>query len=110
MREDAKAEDPVVIQWNAPEAYAEGRNPAGARRDATKTSGPHSRTIIMPDGWKLTLHVDDHNQLFNLREDPGDTTNLFGRSEQRPVVERLTAELRAWQSRAGDTLELPDPA
>ncbi|MCL4692797.1 MAG: sulfatase-like hydrolase/transferase [Candidatus Hydrogenedentes bacterium] len=104
------ADQPVFVEWNAPETMGEGRNPAGATRDATQTSGPHSRTIISPDGWKLTLNVGDSSQLFYLREDPGDTTNLIDRDEHRPVVQRLTAELRAWQDRTGDTLELPDLA
>ena len=109
MKGNGKAAEPVFVEWNAPEAMPDGRNPAGAQRDATKTAGPHSRTIIAPDGWKLTLNVGDSSQLFNLREDPGDSTNLFDRSESRPVIERLTADLRAWQSRVGDSLELPDP-
>lgn len=108
MKGDAKATEPVFVEWSAPQAMPEGRNPAGAQRDATKTAGPHSRTVIAPDGWKLTLNVGDSSQLFHLREDPGDTKNLFDESESRPVIERLTAELRAWQSRVGDTLELPE--
>lgn len=110
MKGDEKADEPVFIEWNAPEAMPEGRNPAGAQRDASQTAGPHSRTVIMPDGWKLTLNVGDSSQLFNLREDPGDTTNLFDRPEHQPIVDRLTGELRAWQQRVGDTLELPEPA
>ncbi len=109
MKGDAKPTDPVFVEWNAPQAMPEGRNPAGANRDATKVSGPHSRTVISPDGWKLTLNVGDSSQLFHLRDDPGDTTNLFDQSESRAVIERLTGELRGWQSRVGDTLELPEP-
>jgi arylsulfatase A-like enzyme len=108
MQGNAKTDDPVFVEWNAPQAMPDGRNPAGAQRDAANTAGPHSRTVIMPDGWKLTLNVDDSSQLFNLRDDPGDTTNLIDASESRPIIERLTTELRTWQSRVGDTLESPE--
>ncbi len=108
MKREAALSEPVFVQWNAPAALAEGRNPGGAERDPERTLGPSTRTVIAPDGWKLSLNVGDRSQLFNLARDPGETTNLFDQPENRPIIERLHAELQSWQHRVGDTLAIPE--
>jgi arylsulfatase A-like enzyme len=106
VAEQKPADEPVYVVWNAPEELAEGPNPAGARRDPSKRLGPSSRTVITPDGWKLSLHDQDRHQLYNLEKDPGETANLYGRDETRPQVERLAGLIHAWQERVGDTLKV----
>lgn len=110
MKGDAPASDPVFVQWTAPAAMPEGPNPGGAQRDLAGALGPSVRTVIAPDGWKLSLSVGDRSQLFNLAADPGETTNLFDHPDSKPVIDRLSAELRNWQKRVGDELVLPEPA
>jgi len=107
MKGEAAASEPVFVEWNAPQAMEKGRNPGGARRDASRLEGPSTRAVIAPDGWKLCLNDRDRSQLFNLEKDPGETVNLYGRSEQRSVIERLAALIRAWQQRVDDRVGLP---
>ncbi|MBP8128822.1 MAG: sulfatase-like hydrolase/transferase [Candidatus Hydrogenedentes bacterium] len=107
VRGEASLTDPVFVQWNAPEAMAGGRNPGGAIRDASKRQGPSTRAVITQDGWKLCLSDRDRHQVFQLAADPGETTNVFGKSEHRERVERLAQSVRDWQRLVGDPLALP---
>ena len=49
----------------------------------------HIRTIIAPDSWKLCLSDTDKSQLFNLQEDPYETTNLFESGKYQDTVNTL---------------------
>jgi arylsulfatase A-like enzyme len=91
MQGGKAAEDHVFIEWNA-ETDSELDIPV--------------RTVISPDGWKLSLFKGDKSQLFNLTEDPDETKNLFDSGRHRDVIERLTAKIRQWQKKTKDTLEL----
>lgn len=108
MEGKAPAAAPVFVEWNAPAAMGNGRNPAGARRDTAHTEGPSTRAVITPDGWKLCLNDRDRNQLFNVTKDPGETINLCDRPEHRLVIERLAALIRTWQQKVSDPLRLPE--
>lgn len=110
MKGEAPVSEPVFVEWNAPHAMEKGRNPAGARRDASRAEGPSTRAVITPDGWKLCLFDRDRNQLFNLGNDPGETTNLFGQPEHRHVLDHLAGLIREWQRRIKDPVRLTEPA
>ena len=60
------------------------------------------RTVLTQDGWKLTLSAHDRHQLFQLRADPYEQTNLYYDPDHQETVSRLTARLRQWQDRVGD--------
>jgi arylsulfatase A-like enzyme len=107
MKGEAQLTDPVFVQWNAPKPLQEGRNPAGALLKEGPALGPNSRAVIMPDGWKLVLHDTDLGQLYNLTNDPGETTNLFDQPEQKSKITDLTNEIRQWQDRIADPILLP---
>jgi arylsulfatase A-like enzyme len=98
-------EDHVFIEWSPVEAYPKGRNPYGATR-TPDPKGNAVRTVVAPDGWKLSIHTNDHNQLFNLNTDPGERINVFDQPENKAVIQRLTAKIQAWQAKSGDTLTL----
>ena len=36
-----------------------------------------SRSVITPDGWKLSLRDKDLNELYNLKDDPMEMRNLY---------------------------------
>jgi arylsulfatase A-like enzyme len=70
---------------------------------------------VRDDRWKLIRYPQvDKTQLFDLRADPHETTNLAGRPEQAARVAALTALLEKEQQRFGDTAPLkvahPKPA
>jgi hypothetical protein len=87
----AVKEDHVFIEWNV--GLGEELNVP-------------VRTVVSPDGWKLSLFKGDKNQLFNLNKDLGETTNLFDSGRHQDVIERLSSRIRQWQKKTKDTLEL----
>jgi arylsulfatase A-like enzyme len=63
---------------------------------------------VRDEQWKLIAYpAIGYRQLFDLETDPLETTNVIGRPTNAPHVQRLQALMRQWQSRVGDTLELP---
>ena len=68
---------------------------------------PH-RVIITSDGWKLNLAVGDFCELYNLNDDPHETTNLFYDEQHGEIAVELARRIRAWQERNDDRLALPD--
>ena len=98
-------QDHVYIQWN-PNSGAISVKKGGTKL-ASKEQLKHveyetSRAVISPDGWKLCLSDVDKCQLFNLNEDPGETTNLFDSGRHRDIIARLTKKIHQWQETAAD--------
>jgi arylsulfatase A-like enzyme len=79
------AEDYVFIEWN---------------------TEPRIRTVVSPDGWKLCLSKEDKCQLFNLKKDPYETTNLYDSDKHEDVIAKLTEKIRAWQKKVKDDVEV----
>lgn len=106
MRGKHAGADEVYIQWTDPDPYTPGRNPYGRSRIPQDPPGNHVRTVVSPEGWKLSIHTADKNQLFDLRADPGETTNIYDIADSHAVIQRLTQSIRSWQERVSDTLSL----
>lgn len=90
------------------------RPSAGARSDLVFAYKGVQRAY-RDDRWKLIRYPEvDRTQLFDLRADPLETTNLAGQPEQAGRVAKLTARLERELRRAGDSLPLhvarPQPA
>jgi arylsulfatase A-like enzyme len=66
----------------------------------------YTRTIISPDGWKLCLSDVDKCQLFNLKKDPGETTNLFDSGRHSDIISKLRSKIYKWQREMGDKAKL----
>ncbi len=63
---------------------------------------------VRDEHWKLIAYPKiGHLQLFDLQNDPHETTNLIARPENAPHVQRLMKLMKQWQTRVGDTLVLP---
>jgi choline-sulfatase len=100
-------QDHVFIEWNSERATKYGDKSKWASKDEIeKAKLEQSRAVVSPDGWKLSLSNGDKSQLYNLKEDPGETTNLFYSGEQDDVIKRLTKKIHEWQKRVDDTLDL----
>jgi arylsulfatase len=65
------------------------------------------RTVIAPDGWKLNYSPLGEHELYNLDDDPWETSNLAPRPEMRAQMEVLADRIRRWQERTGDGVDLP---
>ena len=64
-----------------------------------------TRTLVSPDGWKLCLRDKDLNELYNLKNDPFETRNLYPEPEHASVISRLASEIYSWQQATNDTLK-----
>lgn len=109
MRGEKVAEDHVFVEWNPGTGVhvVEGGSKLASKAEIERIRQARIRTVVSPDGWKLCLSDTDKSQLFNLREDPGETRNLFDSGRHEDVVARLTERIRRWQEKTGDTVKLP---
>ncbi len=70
------------------------------------------RMIRAPE-WKLVRHYEagGENELYHLKADPGETQNLYGKPETKPVQDDLQRQLVEWMRSIDDPLlrELGQP-
>ena len=91
------------------------KNPtARLDRDALFFHYPHYYGTTTPvsavraGDWKLLEYFEDeHVELYNLREDPGETTDLA--SQMPGKADQLRARLNAWRGEVGAALPTPNP-
>src|SRR5213592_387374 len=82
----------VFLEW-APNRTKVKKGSRLARRRLIKRAVEEStRTIVSPDGWKLCLRDRDLNELYNLKDDPFETRNLYLDAQYASVVSRFTTE------------------
>jgi len=109
VKKPSTAPRPVFIQWN-PNSGAlkvkRGGTGLASREQLEKVQNEHTRTVISPDGWKLCLSDVEKCQLFDLNNDPGETTNLFDKAGHADIIRRLTAEIYTWQRQVSDKIEV----
>jgi len=76
--------------------------------EAQAANGEELRTLLSPDGWKLTLSPAlGQHELFDLSTDPQERANVYHDPAHAERVAAMTGRLRAWQQRTGDTAALP---
>ncbi len=83
-------EKPIFWQYGSPHAVLKPGNPKF-----------HSPSFAVRDGdWKLLINPDGSKaQLFNLKNDPGETTNLFAQEPERAAS--LKKQIKAWAKEIG---------
>jgi arylsulfatase A-like enzyme len=80
----------VIVEWNLSD-------------DPTEVDYKHPlRTIVTPEGWKLTLTSNGMGELYNRNRDPQEITNLFYKDDMLPIVLDLTHRIALWQRSTGD--------
>jgi arylsulfatase A-like enzyme len=100
-------EDHVFVQWHPGQGALVGRSYADdsfCEEELDAVEQGHIRTVISPDGWKLCLAEGDKSQLFNLRADPNERTNLFYSGDRDEMIETLTRKIEQWQAKTQDTI------
>jgi arylsulfatase A-like enzyme len=65
------------------------------------------RSVVTPDRWKLNLSPGDQCELFDLKSDPYELTNLFDEPEHRDRIRYMAARIRTWQHETDDSAPLP---
>ena len=81
-------------------------------RNSIFTSFRDLMKAVRTERWKLIRYPKiDHTQLFDLEKDPHETRNLAQDSDQSTRIAELTALMREWQDKVGDSdpLSVPDP-
>ena len=96
----------VFLEW-APNRTKVKKGTRLARRRMIKRAVEEStRTVVSPDGWKLSLRDKDLNELYNLKDDPLETRNLYPDPTCASVISRLAGEIGRWQQATNDKLKL----
>jgi arylsulfatase A-like enzyme len=63
---------------------------------------------VRDERWKLIAYPQiGYLQLFDLKADPNETTNLIARPDSAVHVARLQQLMKEWQTKVGDTLAVP---
>jgi arylsulfatase A-like enzyme len=98
--------DNVFLEW-APNRTKIKKGTSLARRRLVKRAVEEStRAVVSPDGWKLCLRDKDLNELYNLRNDPCETRNLYSDPQFASMTSQLAGEMRRWQEFTNDKLKL----
>jgi arylsulfatase A-like enzyme len=106
ITEEATPPQNVFLEW-APNRTKIMKGTKLARRRTVKRAVEEStRAIVTPDGWKLCLRDKDSNELYNLRDDPFETRNLYWDRQCTSVISRLRCEIRTWQEVSNDRLKI----
>jgi arylsulfatase A-like enzyme len=106
ITEGATPPQNVFLEW-APNRTKIRKGTKLARRRVIKRAVEEStRTIVTPDGWKLCLRDKDLNELYNLKDDPFETRNLYADRQYASVISRLSGEIHRWQESANDKLKV----
>ena len=95
----------VIVEWNGVREGHFDRGMATAEIDRMNHSMWRS---IVSRRWKLNLCAGDQSELFDLNTDPYEERNLFNDPAQKDRIRDLSARIRMWQHRTGDTAQLPD--
>ena len=88
------------------------RGEVASVRDSVFTSFRDLMKAVRNERWKLIRYPKiDHTQLFDLKADAEETRNLARHPEHAGRIEKLTALMREWQGRVGDShpLSVPNP-
>jgi hypothetical protein len=79
-----------------------GGTQLASKEELRRVKNEHTRTVLSPDGWKLSLSDVDKCQLFDLNKDPGETVNLFDSGRHDEIINRLIRLIHKWQESVGD--------
>ncbi len=106
--ETAQFDEDVFIEWNSANGYsADIELPDATPEEIRESWSDPVRTIVTPDGTRFSCSPRGDHELYDLNEDPGETTNLATDGEYLPLMRDLRERIVRWQERTGDEVELP---
>jgi arylsulfatase A-like enzyme len=106
INDEAVSSGNVFLEWAPNRTKIKKGTKLARRRLVKRAVEEYTRAAVTPDGWKLCLRDKDLNELYNLKDDPLETRNLYADQEYAPVVSRLASEIHRWQESASDRLKL----
>ena len=63
--------------------------------------------MVRKDDWKLVFDMQGSGQLYDLKRDPAELRNLYGKPETADKCRELLEDLLMWRLRVEDPLPLP---
>ena len=96
----------VFIEWAPNRTKIKKGSKLARRRTIKRAVEESTRAVVTPDRWKLCLRDKDLNELYNLKDDPFETRNLYSDRQYASVISRLAGEIHHWQESANDKLKL----
>src|SRR6267142_644407 len=106
VHEEAQPPESVFIEWAPNRTKIKKGTSLAARRMIKRAVDESTRTVVSPDGWKLCLRDKDLNELYNLKDDPFETRNLYRDAQYASVVSCFSSEIYRWQDATNDKLKL----
>lgn len=103
---DESTSGDVFIEWSPNRIKLKRRSTIASPRQARKAMQESTRTIISPEGWKLSLRNRDTCELYHLKSDRLEMHNLFSDSRHRDIVQKYSKKIFAWQQATDDPLTL----
>lgn len=99
----------VFIEWNGEEgedAWFKPYRDSEMKEQIDRVYGASVRTVVTPDGWKLSLTTAGESELYNLNEDRHERNNLAFIEQYADQKHRLAQKIKGWQAETNDTVEL----
>jgi arylsulfatase A-like enzyme len=96
----------VFLEWAPNRTKIKKGTKLARRRVVTRAVEESTRTVVSADGWKLCLRDKDSNELYNLKDDPWETRNLYVDRQYASVISRLAGDIHRWQESTNDKLRL----
>ena len=97
LRNGQELPDRDVIIFNDEPGFAQAWN---------KNHISHRRTLVTPEGWKLSVNDTGEGELYHLGRDPKERRNLYFEARHQDKVRELWGRLRARQKAIGDPVVL----
>ena len=108
IREDTTATAPenIFMEWAPNRTKVRKGTSLAPRRLIKRAVDESTRALVSPDGWKLCLRDKDLNELYNLKDDPWETRNVYSDRQYASVISRLASEIHRWQESTHDRLKV----
>ena len=106
LRGEVMVPENVFIEWSPNRMKVVKGTSLGRRRAIKRAVEESTRTVVMPDGWKLCLRDKDMNELYNLNYDPIEAENIYERGDHAAIVDRGRDAIYRWQEETDDGLKL----
>jgi arylsulfatase A-like enzyme len=106
IRGEATLPESVFIEWAPNRTKVKKGTSLAPRRAIKRAIEESTRTVVSFDGWKLCLRDKDLHELYNLKDDPLETRNLYSDRQCASVISRNADEIHGWQESVDDTLNL----
>jgi arylsulfatase A-like enzyme len=106
INEEAVTSRNVFLEWAPNRTKIKKGTKLAQRRLIKRAVEESTRTIVSLDSWKLCLRDKDLNELYNLKDDPFETRNLYSDPQYASLISRLAGEIHRWKESAKDKLKV----